>query len=61
VHKLNKLNYGKLWLIASDGGERRGGLDENSQIVKEWLDNNADLKLMREFDGLWVFRYEHRK
>lgn len=58
IYKINNLKYQKLWLIASDGGERSGGLDENSLAVKEWLDNNAILKLSREFDGLWVFLYE---
>jgi len=56
-YKINSLEFKNLWLIASDGGNRNGGLDANSLIVKDWLDKKYKLDLTSEFYGLWVFRY----
>lgn len=56
-YKINKLNFGRLWVISSDGGERRGGLDNNSLIVNNWFEKKYKLEFKQEFDGLWIFRY----
>lgn len=56
-YKINNLKFKSLWVISSDW-ERSGGLDENSQSVKNWLDNNLRLESSKEFDGLWLFQYK---
>ena len=55
-YKVNNLKFKRLWVISSDWG-RSGNLDENSQAVKNWLDKNLRLELVKEFEGLWIFRY----
>lgn len=55
-HKINNLEFKRLWVISSDWA-RSGKLDENSQSVKNWLDNNLKLEHTCEFDGLRIFRY----
>jgi hypothetical protein len=55
-YKTGKLNFEKLWILACNW-PRSGNLDNNSQIVKNWLDSHLKLEFAKEFDGLWVFRY----
>lgn len=55
-YKINDLKFKRLWVISSDWA-RSGRLDKNSQSVKNWLDKNLKLEFLREFDGLWIFRY----
>ena len=57
-YKISQLKFKKLYVIASNWA-RDGGLDEHSQSVKGWLDNNLKFKLSHNFDGLWVYIYEH--
>jgi len=57
IYEIDKLNFIRLWLISTDGGARMGGLDENSQSVKDWCGKNLKLELAREFDGVWIFIY----
>jgi hypothetical protein len=59
--KIGRLEFKRLWLLACDGGPRTGGLDEDSQSVKDYCDRNFRLQLRQEFDGLWVFRYVKQK
>lgn len=37
--------------------ERIGELDENYKSDEDWLDKNLKQELVKEFDGLWIFRY----
>jgi len=55
--RINKLKFKRLWVIASDWA-RSGRLDENSHAVKNWLDNNLELKFYTMIDGVWIYRYE---
>lgn len=55
-YKIRNLNFNGLWLLSCDWA-RSGQLDENSRSVKDWLDKNFKLDLVREFNGLWIFRY----
>lgn len=57
VHKIDALDFKRLWIISCDVGLRSGGLDENSKKVKDWLEKRLKLEFAREFDGLWLFRY----
>ena len=59
-HKIDNLEFNSLWVLSSDWA-RSGGLDENSQSVKSWLDNNFQQEMKKEFDGLWVFKYVRKK
>lgn len=56
VHKLINLEFDRLWVISCNW-PRDGKLDENSQIVKEWLDKYFKLGYANVYDGLWIFRY----
>ena len=58
-YKIGRLKFKKLYVIFSNW-ERDGGIDENSQSVKDWLDNNLKLEFSRIFDGLWICIYRHR-
>lgn len=58
-YKIDRLKFKRLYVIYSNW-ERDGGIDENSQSVKDWLDNNLELESSREFDGLWICIYRHR-
>ena len=58
-YKIANLNFEKLWVLACDWS-RSGDLDENSKIVKQWLDNKLKIEFAKEFDGLWIFRYVRR-
>jgi hypothetical protein len=55
-YKINNLNFKSIWLIACDWA-RDGRLDENSIVVKDWLDRNLKLEFAQEIDGVWLFRY----
>lgn len=55
-YKIGNFNFNRLWLISSDWA-RSGQLDENSRSVKDWLDKNFKLNFVKEFHGLWLFRY----
>ena len=59
-YKINDIEFDNLWVLASDWA-RSGELDENSQSVKFWLDNNLQQELKKDFDGLWVFKYVRKK
>jgi hypothetical protein len=50
------LKANRIWLVCSDW-DRSGGLDENSQSVKDWCDKNLKLEFSKEFNGAWIFRY----
>jgi hypothetical protein len=60
LHKIANLKFEKLWVLVCDWS-RSGILDENSQMVKKWLDNYFKLEFAEEFDGLWIFRYAKHK
>jgi 4-amino-4-deoxy-L-arabinose transferase-like glycosyltransferase len=57
LDKIDNLRFKTLWLVASNWA-RDGELCENSTAVKEWLDNNFNLKFCKEFHGSWIFTYE---
>jgi hypothetical protein len=56
LHKISSLKFRRLWIISSDWG-RTGKLDENSQSVKDRLDQYLKLEFIKEFDGLLISRY----
>ena len=56
VNNLNSFGFDRLWVISCNWS-RDGNLDENSESVIEWLDNHLKLEFVKEFDGLWIFRY----
>ena len=58
---VESLGFGRLWIISCDGGARSGQLDEHSRKVKEWLEARYVQEFLREFDGLWLFRYTRFK
>ena len=55
-YKIKELEFGKLWVLACDWS-RDGNLDENSLLIREWLNKNFNLELEKEFDGVWVYKY----
>lgn len=55
-YRLRELDFQRFWVIASDWG-RTGALDDNSQRVKEWLDDNFILVFSNNFEGTWLFGY----
>jgi len=55
-YKINNLEFKRLWVIYSDW-ERSGNLDESSLSVKNWLGKNLKVEFVKEFDGLWIYRY----
>ncbi|MBU1853442.1 MAG: glycosyltransferase family 39 protein [Candidatus Omnitrophica bacterium] len=57
TYNLRDFEFDRLWVISCDWS-RDGSLDGNSQAVKDFLDRNFRLQFIREFDGLWVFRYD---
>jgi hypothetical protein len=59
THKILGLKFRKIWVICSDM-ERSGKLDENSTVVKQWLDSNLRLISSQELEGLWIYCYERK-
>lgn len=57
VYGLSNFDFNRLWVISCNW-PRDGNLDENSQAVRDFLDKNLKLEFVKEFDGLWIFRYE---
>jgi hypothetical protein len=55
-HKASSLKFKRLWVIYSSW-ERDQSMDENSQSVKNWLDENFKTEFSKEIDGMWIFRY----
>ena len=55
-YKIKELEFERLWVLACDWS-RDGSLDENSLLIREWLNKNFNLELEKEFDGVWVYRY----
>lgn len=59
-YKIDTIEFGRVWVFSSDWA-RSGDLDDNSQAIKKWLDKNLRLEYVKEFDGLWLFRYAKKK
>jgi hypothetical protein len=57
ISKIDSIKAKRLWVVCSDWS-RSGDLDENSRAVKNWLDKNLNLSRVKQFEGLWLFRYE---
>ncbi|MFH1504508.1 MAG: glycosyltransferase family 39 protein [Candidatus Omnitrophota bacterium] len=55
-NKINKLKFKSLWVIYCDWA-RSGKIDENSQSIKEYLDKNFKLKLVKNIDGAIIYKY----
>jgi len=55
--KVKNLQFKRLWVISSDWA-RSGALDDNSQVVIDWLNRDLKFIFQREFDGLRIFVYE---
>jgi len=56
LHKVNSFEFENLWLLSCNW-PRDGNLDENSIVVRKWLDKNFKREMTREFEGLWMFKY----
>lgn len=56
IHKIAGLEFKRIWVISTDWS-RSGKLDENSTVVKQWLDISFKLMSSQEFDGLWIYCY----
>ena len=59
VHKITAHKFEKMWVISTDWG-RTGKLDENSVVVKQWLESHLRLLSSTELDGLWIYCYEKK-
>lgn len=60
IQKLNEIEFERLWVIYSSWA-RNGNLDKNSLRVKEHLSKILTLSLIKEFDGIEIFRYERNR
>jgi len=59
VHKITAHKFEKIWVISTDWG-RTGMPDENSVVVKQWLESHLRLLSSVELDGLWIYCYEKK-
>jgi len=57
LHKVDKIKFEKLWVLSCNW-QRDGNLDGNSLRVIKFLGENFHMDLRKEFDGLWLYRYE---
>jgi mannosyltransferase len=57
VEHLSHFDFTYLWVMFGDW-PRDGSLDDNSMAVKKFLDEHFELKLNREFDGIWLRKYK---
>ncbi|MBU1864154.1 MAG: glycosyltransferase family 39 protein [Candidatus Omnitrophica bacterium] len=60
IAKINSLSFERLWVISSNY-ERNGLMDNNCWSVKIFLAKQYNLTFYREFDGVWLFRYERQE
>ena len=60
VHKITAREFGKIWVISTDWG-RTSTVDENSAVVKQWLDSHLKLLSSTGLDGLWIYCYEKKE
>lgn len=58
--KIPHLKAKRIWVIASNFSHD-GGLDEQSEAVKKYLDKEMKLKISKNIDGKWVYLYEYRE
>lgn len=56
--KVPLLKAKRIWVIASNW-THDGGLDEQSESVKAYLDKKMTLTLAKNIDGVWVYLYQH--
>lgn len=54
--RVAQLKFKRAWVIGSNWA-RNGSLDERSEAVREWLDQNLDLQFRQEFDGILLSLY----
>jgi len=59
VTDLNLTPGERIWVISCDW-PRKGPLDDNSRAVKSQMDKRYKLDFIKEFEGLWIFRYVNR-
>jgi len=59
LEKAGDMEFKRLFVLSCDW-PRGETLDNNSCLVKKRLDENLQLKLEREFQGMWVYCYEKR-
>lgn len=52
-----KIDSDVIWLICSNW-QRDGNLDQNSIAVKKFLESKYILSLVKEFDGIFIYKYE---
>lgn len=57
IQDLDKIEFESLWVIYSSWA-RDGSLEKNSLSVREHLNKVLTLSLIKEFDGVWIYRYE---
>jgi hypothetical protein len=57
IQKINSLKMVRVWLVASNW-RHDGGLDEQSESVKKYFDENMSQKLAKNINGIWIYLYE---
>jgi hypothetical protein len=61
LEDLGRLRFNRIWVISTEGGARSGGIDKNSQMVKNGLSSRLHLEFSQDFDGMILFRYSKPK
>jgi len=59
-YKIVDISFSGLWVIFTDWS-RSGNLEPFSLSIKNWLDRNLKMVIYKEFDGLFICKYEKLK
>jgi hypothetical protein len=55
-----KYSFERMWLISSSW-DRKGGLNLESRVVRDWMDSHYSKLYSKEFDGVWIDLYTLEK